>query len=149
MVTSPRSVLVRVLQATSVVAPMAVLQFACVSARAPSSVDDHNRCNYINYEHDEAANAAGPGKCTSNCDCDGMRNCVSGACQGVARPALSCNSPDRHWNEAWNPLGAGKCATDCECDGQRTCAAGVCTGIARPARTEAQPDRLPGGGRGM
>jgi len=148
MFTSPRPVPVRLLLGTLLVAPLAMVELACASARDPSSADDHNQCNYINYKHDEATNAAGAGKCASDCDCDGMRSCASGACQGVARPQLSCNSPDRHWNEAWNPQGPGRCATDCECDGQRTCSAGVCAGVARPARVAAEPARAPGGGRG-
>lgn len=88
-------------------------------------------CDYYNYYHDESKNSAGAGKCATDCDCDGMRSCKSGACQGEARAKVDCNSTSRHWNEAWNTEGAGKCSSDCECDGQRTCQAGQCQGVAR------------------
>ena len=39
-------------------------------------------CNFVTYHHDEAKNAGGAGRCTNDCDCDGMRGCASGACQG-------------------------------------------------------------------
>jgi hypothetical protein len=95
---------------------------------------DH-QCDYVNYHHNEAKNATGPGKCESDCDCDGMRSCVAGACKGSARPAkltaATCNSKDYHYQEAWTPAGPGKCSGDCECDGLRTCASGECSGTAR------------------
>jgi hypothetical protein len=93
------------------------------------------QCDYVNYHHNEAKNKKGPGKCASDCDCDGMRSCVDGACSGKARPEKltpeTCNSKDYHYQEAWTPAGPGKCSTDCECDGLRTCASGQCTGKAR------------------
>lgn len=93
------------------------------------------QCNYVNYHHNEAKNVKGAGKCTSDCDCDGMRSCTAGSCSGSARPeklnAETCNSKDYHYQESWTPAGAGKCTGDCECDGLRTCASGQCTGTAR------------------
>lgn len=97
----------------------------------PDTKAEPGNCDYYNYYHDESKNSAGGGRCASDCDCDGMRSCKSGACQGEARANVDCNSPDRHWNEAWNPEGAGKCASDCECDGRRACQAGACQGVAR------------------
>jgi hypothetical protein len=89
----------------------------------------------VNYHHDEAKNPKGAGSCASDCDCDGMRSCTSGVCQGKARPetltAQTCNSKDYHYRESWTPAGAGKCSGDCECDGLRTCASGSCQGTAR------------------
>jgi hypothetical protein len=106
---------------------------ACTSpAMDPSGTTSANQCNFFNYHHDEAKNAAGAGKCTTDCDCDGMRDCRGGACDGVARPQISCNHVDYHWNEAWNTQGAGKCGSDCDCDGLRSCASGTCQGEARP-----------------
>jgi hypothetical protein len=68
--------------------------------------------------HDEAKNAKGPGKCASDCECDGMRSCVSGKCSGKARPkkltAETCNNTDYHYQESWTPAGAGTCSGDCE-----------------------------------
>jgi len=110
-----------------------------VSAQAKPVKDtpvpaDH-QCDYVNFHHNEAKNAKGPGKCASDCDCDGMRSCVSGTCTGNARPAKltaeTCNSKDYHYQEAWTPAGPGKCAGDCECDGLRTCVSGECSGTAR------------------
>ncbi len=98
-------------------------------------VPSDHQCNYVNFHHNEAKNAIGPGKCASDCDCDGMRSCVEGACSGVARPAKlnaeTCNSKEYHYQEAWTAAGAGKCSGDCECDGLRTCSSGQCTGTAR------------------
>jgi len=99
-------------------------------------------CKYFNYYHDESKNAGSPGACATECDCDGMRACTGGACQGDPRPAIDCDSPKHKWNEAWNPLGAGKCDGDCDCDGRRTCVwpplkqrasakSGLCEGVAR------------------
>jgi hypothetical protein len=92
-------------------------------------------CDFYNYYHDEAKSSGGAGKCATDCDCDGMRSCKSGTCQGEARAQVACNSPSRRWNEAWNPQGAGKCATDCDCDRERTCHAGAC-GAAAPDQRE-------------
>jgi hypothetical protein len=100
------------------------------TAHADTKAEPGN-CDFYNYYHDESKNSGGAGKCTTDCDCDGMRSCKSSACQGEARAKVDCNSPDRHWNEAWNPQGAGKCASDCDCDGRRTCQAGACQGVAR------------------
>ena len=88
-------------------------------------------CQYYNYYHDESKNPAGAGKCAEECDCDGMRTCRRGVCDGAARPRTDCNDANRRWNEAWNPLGPGKCSTDCDCDGTRTCHHGECEGGAR------------------
>jgi len=94
---------------------------------------DH-QCDYVNYHHNEAKNAK-PGKCETDCDCDGMRSCDAGVCKGIARPAKltakACNNKDYHYQEAWTAAGAGKCSGDCECDGLRTCVEGACTGTAR------------------
>jgi hypothetical protein len=98
------------------------------------------QCDYVNFHHNEAKNIGGKAKCTSDCDCDGMRSCVSGKCSGIARPkTLSkevCDNKDYHYNEAWTAAGemratAGSCSGDCECDGLRTCVSGECTGSAR------------------
>jgi len=93
------------------------------------------KCDYVNFHHNEAKNANGPGVCTTDCDCDGMRSCVSGKCSGTARPAklnaTTCNSKDYLYNEAWTKAGPGKCSGDCECDGLRTCVSGECSGTAR------------------
>jgi hypothetical protein len=129
------------------IAVPAALVAACATTPAPSSANapqslsaevprpdtkaEPGNCDYYNYYHDESKNTAGGGKCATDCDCDGMRSCKSGSCQGEARAKIDCNSPDRHWNEAWNPQGAGKCASDCDCDGRRACQAGTCQGAAR------------------
>jgi hypothetical protein len=102
---------------------------------ADTPVPADGQCDFVNYHHDEARNAKGPGKCASDCDCDGMRSCTSGVCQGKARPekltAETCNQKDYHYRESWAPAGAGKCSGDCECDGLRNCVSGQCTGTAR------------------
>lgn len=133
------------LLAATIVAPVALFA-ACAATPAgsgttpasdpsagshPDTKAEPGNCNFYNYYHDESKNSAGPGKCATDCDCDGMRSCKSGACDGEARAKVDCNSADRHWNEAWNTQGAGKCATDCDCDGRRTCQAGACQGVAR------------------
>lgn len=97
----------------------------------PDTKAEPGNCDFYNYHHDESKNSGGAAKCATDCDCDGMRSCKSGTCQGEARAKVECNSPDRHWNEAWNPQGAGKCASDCDCDGRRFCKGGVCQGAAR------------------
>jgi hypothetical protein len=93
------------------------------------------KCDYVNYHHNEAKNPKGPGKCASDCDCDGMRSCDAGKCAGTARPAKltaeTCNNKDYLYQEAWTKAGPGKCSGDCECDGLRTCTNGECTGMAR------------------
>lgn len=97
----------------------------------PDTKSEPGNCDFYNYYHDKSKNPGGPGTCTTDCDCDGMRACRAGICGGDARPAVDCDSPSRYWNEAWNPQGAGRCSSDCECDGRRTCQSGVCTGVAR------------------
>ncbi len=42
-------------------------------------------CNTREYLWNEATNLGGPGRCASDCDCDGLRTCLAGACQGTAR----------------------------------------------------------------
>jgi hypothetical protein len=129
---------------TAIAAPAALIAACAASPAAsttasaavpetshPDTKAEPGNCDFYNYYHDESRNSAGPAKCATDCDCDGMRSCKSGACQGEARAQIDCNSPNRHWNEAWNPQGAGKCAADCECDGRRTCQAGTCQGVAR------------------
>lgn len=90
-------------------------------------------CNYYNYYHDEAANPLGSNRCSSDCDCDGMRTCSPfGWCQGEARPFVGCTSTSFYWNEAWTPYGANQCSNDCDCDGARRCSPwGWCQGTAR------------------
>lgn len=104
-------------------------------AVADTPVPADGQCDFVNYHHDEAKNPKGPSKCASDCDCDGMRSCVSGACQGTARPEKltpeTCNRKEYHYRESWTPAGAGKCSNDCECDGLRSCVSGQCTGTAR------------------
>lgn len=134
MVMILRSTHVRALLAAVTPALLTLIAGACTPAQDASQAAG-NSCNYVNYHHDEAKNAAGPASCATDCDCDGMRTCTAGACQGAARPAVldatSCNDKEYHWNEAWSPAGPGKCVGDCECDGLRTCTAGACQGTAR------------------
>ena len=87
------------------------------------------QCDYVNYHHDESVNVQGPGQCTTDCDCDGVRSCTQGRCEGEARPKPGehCDDPSYKWNEAWNGGGDGVCANDCECNGTRTCQGGHCT----------------------
>jgi hypothetical protein len=102
---------------------------------ADTPVPADHQCNFANYRHDESRNSGGAAKCASDCDCDGMRSCSAGTCQGTARPATmtaaACNNKDFHYNESWTAAGAGKCSGDCQCDGLRTCVAGQCSGTAR------------------
>ena len=42
-------------------------------------------CNTREYLWNEAFNAGGPGRCASDCECDGLRTCTAGLCQGAAR----------------------------------------------------------------
>jgi hypothetical protein len=42
-------------------------------------------CNTKEYLWNEAWNAGGPGRCASDCECDGLRTCLAGLCQGTAR----------------------------------------------------------------
>lgn len=88
-------------------------------------------CDYYNYFHNESKNPSGPGTCSTDCDCDGMRACRAGVCGGDARPPIDCDNPNHRWNEAWNSQGAGRCGSDCDCDGRRACEYGQCTGVAR------------------
>jgi hypothetical protein len=109
-------------------------------------VPEDGQCNFANYFHDEVRNPRGPGVCTTDCDCDGMRSCVSGTCTGKARPkrltAQTCNRADYHYRESWTRTGPGTCSGDCECDGLRTCVVGHCTGLARDTQvpTDGQCD---------
>jgi hypothetical protein len=88
------------------------------------------QCDFVNYHHDESVNVQGPSKCTTDCDCDGMRSCTVGVCSGVARPdpanVAACNEPGYKWNEDWNGGSPGACANDCQCNGTRRCASGHC-----------------------
>lgn len=128
------------------IAAVAALFVACASNPGPSGTTPASNageaehpdtkaapgdCEYYNYYHNESKNSGGPGKCTDDCECDGMRSCTSGVCEGEARKKVDCNDPDRRWNEAWNPQGPGKCSDDCECSGRRTCQSGTCQGVAR------------------
>ena len=121
------------------IASTILLSLAAMTANAKTAKDTpvpaDRKCDYVNFYHNEAKNPKGSGKCASDCDCDGMRSCVSGKCTGVARPAKltaeTCNSKDYHYQEAWTESGPGKCSGDCECDGLRTCTNGECTGTAR------------------
>jgi hypothetical protein len=105
------------------------------AAVADTPVPADGQCDFVNYHHDEARNAKGSGKCASDCDCDGMRSCTSGTCQGTARPDKltpeTCDRKEYHYRESWTAAGPGKCANDCECDGTRSCVSGQCTGTAR------------------
>ena len=119
--------------ATILACSLAAGVYAAATKDTPVPAD--GQCNFVNFHHDEAKNAKGPGKCASDCECDGMRSCVSGKCSGKARPkkltAETCNSTDYHYQEAWTPAGAGTCSGDCECDGLRKCVEGHCNGTAR------------------
>ncbi len=90
------------------------------------------KSDYVNFYHNESKQA---GKCTTDCDCDGMRSCDAGKCTGTASPAKlnaeTCNTKEYKYQEAWTKAGPGKCSGDCECDGLRTCTNGECTGTAR------------------
>ncbi len=116
-------------------APPAAAPGGSGAVGADTPVPADGQCDFVNYHHDEAKNPKGAGKCASDCDCDGMRSCTSGACQGTARPATltaeTCNRKEYHYRESWTPAGAGRCATDCECDGLRSCTSGQCAGAAR------------------
>jgi hypothetical protein len=100
----------------------------------PNLPANQPQCNFVNYHRDEAINVQGAGKCTTDCDCDGMRSCTAGACTGTARPTITavsqCDDPKYLWNEDWNGAGPGVCANDCECNGTRTCASGHCADAA-------------------
>jgi hypothetical protein len=100
-------------------------------AQHPDTKAEPGNCGYYNYYHDESKSPAGPGVCSTDCDCDGMRACRAGVCGGDARPPIDCDNPNHHWNEAWNSQGPGRCSSDCDCDGRRTCNNGACTGAAR------------------
>jgi hypothetical protein len=123
------------------ISTISAILFSLVAATANAKqvkdtpVPADGQCDFVNFFHNEAKNAAGPGTCASDCDCDGMRSCVSGKCTGTARPkkltAETCNTKDYHYQELWTKAGPGKCAGDCECDGLRTCTTGECTGTAR------------------
>jgi hypothetical protein len=104
---------------------------ASPGAQHPDTKAEQGNCDYLNYYHDESKTPSGPGTCSTDCDCDGMRACRAGVCGGDARPAMDCDNPSHHWNEAWNAQGAGRCSSDCDCDGRRTCTNGACTGVAR------------------
>jgi hypothetical protein len=129
-----RAVATRSLLLLGAPALLAMAAAACGPPQ-PAANAAANSCNFVNYHHDEAKNAAGSGKCSNDCDCDGMRTCTSGSCTGTARPAVTgpaaCNNKEYRWNEAWNTAGPGRCASDCECDGLRTCTSGACQGTAR------------------
>lgn len=42
-------------------------------------------CNTREYHWNEAWNPGGPGRCMSDCECDGLRTCAAGLCQGNSR----------------------------------------------------------------
>jgi hypothetical protein len=42
-------------------------------------------CNTREYLWNETWNAGGPGRCASDCECDGLRTCIGGRCEGAAR----------------------------------------------------------------
>jgi hypothetical protein len=119
----------RALASALIVVPLGI----AASARGDAPKSPSSGCNFYNYHRDESRNTGGPGRCSTDCDCDGMRSCgPNRSCQGDARPVLaSCNDVRYHWNEAWNAAGSGRCQGDCECDGMRTCVSGVCQGKAR------------------
>jgi hypothetical protein len=122
--------IITAIRRVSIVSSALICLFAATAnaAHKDTPVPTDGQCDFVNYYHNEAKNTAGPGKCSSDCDCDGTRSCVEGKCSGKARPAkltaAVCNSKDYHYQEAWTKAGAGKCSGDCECDGLRTCVAG-------------------------
>ena len=82
--------------ASTCLAGLAALAAACGPAQPPAApggnvavadtpVPADGQCDFVNFHHDEAKNPKGPGKCASDCDCDGKRTCQAGACEGVAR----------------------------------------------------------------
>ena len=100
------------------------------------------QCDFVNYHHDEGVNDLGPGACSTDCDCDGVRSCSGGMCTGQARPdpgdINACRDPGYKWNENWNGGGPGVCATDCECSGIRRCVSGHCEPGATPPTNAAR-----------
>jgi hypothetical protein len=115
----------------ALIALITLILAACSShADSPRLPAAQSQCDFVNYHRDETVNVQGSGRCTTDCDCDGMRSCKDGACAGEARPTITdpkqCNDPSYRWNEAWNGGGSGVCANDCECNGTRTCMSGHC-----------------------
>jgi len=113
---------------------------ACVPrAEAPPRISPAQpQCDFINFHHDESINVEGPGHCTTDCECDGMRACTESVCTGVARPTGTdqCHKPDYRWNEDWNGGGSGLCANDCQCNGTRRCRGGHCQDEDAPFRAK-------------
>jgi hypothetical protein len=108
---------------------LAIMCAACGrQPERPHAIPLQPQCDFVNYHRDETVNVQGPGRCSSDCDCDGMRSCKEGVCTGEARPIGTdrCDDPTYRWNEAWNGGGSGVCANDCECDGTRSCVNGRC-----------------------
>jgi hypothetical protein len=56
-----------------------------IEGRANLFAHPNARCNTPAYHWNEAFNAGGPGRCTSDCQCDGARTCGGGTCGGTAR----------------------------------------------------------------
>jgi len=85
------------------------------------------------YCHDEAKNAKGSNKCSTNTDCDGARTCSQfGWCQGTARtPNPGPKGVTYCHDEAKNAKGPNRCSGPADCDGARTCSQfGWCQGTA-------------------
>jgi hypothetical protein len=129
-------VIITTVRRLSIISTVFLSLFAVSGQAKDTPLPADGQCDYVNYYHHEKKNA----QCTSDCDCDGTRSCVSGKCSGTARPkkltAEVCNNKDYHYQEKWTAKGevaaeAGKCSGDCECDGLRTCASGECSGTAR------------------
>ena len=117
-------------------APAQPLQFWTAAPPPVKSVD---------YYWDEARNPMGPNTCENDMQCDGLRVCNAGWCQGDARqPGYVPTQPvqfyvaprpmktvDYYWDESRNPQGSNRCEDDWQCDGLRQCADGMCQGTSR------------------
>ena len=77
-------------------APPTATAMGCVVAKAACAREMLGPRSYnVDYHWNEAWNPQGAGKCANDCECDGLRNCVSGSCTGEARPAPQTSAANR------------------------------------------------------